>query len=706
LNIIGADGTITNYGVTGITDTSDFNISASGTLTLGSVGNVKIGNASGTVDITNGTVNLNSINGPTGGSIVSIGGNLSAGTLFLGGTAGSNVTIGGTGGTVLIGNTGSRITIGYAGSTAFVNGTLVANNIVTSTATTNMTIGNNITNSTIKIGEFTTGAGASVLLGNTAGTSSNALYGSTVQIGNPNSIVQIGGAGSNIKIGVTGGNVTIGATGTSVIINPGNKGSIEIGTAMRATSSITIGDTSFPTSIYASALTLGGAASNVVVGNTGSQIFIGATGSTAFINGTVLIGASGSGNVVLGQSSTGTTTLNGTTTVTTLDATSQTSGISIGNNSTGGRVQIANGPSFTGIIYIGSASNTRTGAINIGITGSGTVNIGGTNASLNLAGSTIDLNGTTTVATLNSKDPAGAMNVGSNLIGGSLYIANSSSFAGGISIGANSTARAGAINIGTLGTGNINIGNTGITTDILSTNVNIGRNSGGTVQLYGRTNVALDTTTPAYSYLEFGSGVQNSTIDFHNGLYNTDYDSRINSNGGSTGAGKGSLQLVSESLTFTTSNAIFASPITLGSAPTLNTQLGGKTIASFVSGPLTSGAFANSNSFSLPGGTFMIVFLPNFEPGINATATFAQTNYSVSTAINNAGTQFYTINDTKTKLVAAYPTVSTYDSFQHIAIFTLASAQGTLYAGVQFNYTGATGLIASTPGQATIYRIA
>ncbi len=106
----------------------------------------------------------------------------------------------------------------------------------------------------------------------------------------------------------------------------------------------------------------------------------------------------------------------------------------------------------------------------------------------------------------------------------------------------------------------------------------------------------------------------------------------------------------------------------------------------------------------------MIVFLPNFEPGFTATATFAQTKYSVSTAVNAGGTQFYSINDTKTRLMANYPNTDTYDSFQHIAIFTLASAQGTLYASIQFNYTtggsNATGFITSTPGQATIYRIA
>jgi hypothetical protein len=339
LNIIGADGSIANYGNTGINETGNFDISANGTLTLGSTGNVTIGNTNGTVNITNGAVNLNTINGPTGGSILRIGQNLVAGSLFLGGTAGSTVTIGGTGNRIFLGTTGGTA---FVNGTLFSNGDLVANTIKSSDATTAMTIGGNITNSTIKIGQFTTGGAASVHVGNTSGTSSNALYGSSIQIGNPS---------STVNIGVTG---TINVTSSS----------IQIGTGMKS-GSISIGDTSFPTGIFASALTLGGAGSNVVIGSTGSQIYIGATGSTAYINGTVFIGASGSGNVSLGNTALGTTTIN-------------SNAVNIGTGSTGpaGIINLGNVGANTGsTVNIGVGAT----AVNIGTGSTGAVTIGNAN---------------------------------------------------------------------------------------------------------------------------------------------------------------------------------------------------------------------------------------------------------------------------------------------------------------------------------------
>jgi len=97
-----------------------------------------------------------------------------------------------------------------------------------------------------------------------------------------------------------------------------------------------------------------------------------------------LRGATGSGNVTVGQSAAGTTTLRGTTTVTTLDATTATSGLTLGNNSTSGAVTIANGSSFTGNIAIGAGSVSRTGTINIGTGGSGGITIGNATCSVAL----------------------------------------------------------------------------------------------------------------------------------------------------------------------------------------------------------------------------------------------------------------------------------------------------------------------------------
>ena len=99
--------------------------------------------------------------------------------------------------------------------------------------------------------------------------------------------------------------------------------------------------------------------------------------------------------MTLGQASIGTTTLNGTTTlsgttsVTTLNSTSATTAMNIGNNLTGGGIAIANGAGFTGGIAIGAGSLVRTGTINIGTGGSGAITIGNSTAPLTLVGSTI-----------------------------------------------------------------------------------------------------------------------------------------------------------------------------------------------------------------------------------------------------------------------------------------------------------------------------
>jgi len=342
LNIVGADGRITNYGVTGIGATGDFDISTrNGTLTLGSVGNVNIGNASG-------ALNLNNINGPTAGSIVRIGGNLINGSLFIGGTAGSTINIG--------------------------------------------------------------------------------------------------------------------STGTSVVIGPTTTGTIQIGTAMRSGSTISIGDTTFPTGIFASTLTLGGAGSNVVVGSTGSTIKIGNTGSTAYIHGTVFVGASGSGNVTIGNSTTGTTTFNGTVDIKGATITLQN------DNSMGGTINIKNGSSSTGDINIKSGTSSA-----------GNVNI------FNNTGSGGDLNiksNTTAAGTINIANSTGTVpiNINTTTGTGAIVIGNKAAplslFGNNVGINSNVTTSDTINNIGNGSTG---------TTNISSPITNIGTLSLGTTTIYSPT---------------------------------------------------------------------------------------------------------------------------------------------------------------------------------------------------------------------------
>ena len=58
-------------------------------------------------------------------------------------------------------------------------------------------------------------------------------------------------------------------------------------------------------------------------------------------------------------------------------------------------------------------------------------------------------------------------------------------------------------------------------------------------------------------------------------------------------------------------------------------MLGGSSIASFLSGTLSPGAFANSASVTLPAGTYYFTISPNFQPGNSSNATFSNIIYYV-----------------------------------------------------------------------------
>ena len=74
--------------------------------------------------------------------------------------------------------------------------------------------------------------------------------------------------------------------------------------------------------------------------------------------------------------------------------------MSIGGNLTDGLVRIAQGAAFTGNIAIGANSIIRTGTINIGTNGSGTITIGNSNAPLALPGSTTTFSSPLTLGSL------------------------------------------------------------------------------------------------------------------------------------------------------------------------------------------------------------------------------------------------------------------------------------------------------------------
>jgi hypothetical protein len=148
---------------------------------------------------------------------------------------------------------------------------------------------------------------------------------------------------------------------------------------------------------------------------------------------------------------------------------------------------------------------------------------------------------------------------------------------------------------------------------------------------------------------------------------------------------------------------------TLGSAPTLNTQLGGLTLASFVSGPLASGFWANSNSASLPAGTYFVVINPNFVPGASSTVTFTRIVFTISQQINGQGGVYFNFNDTTVKATEVNGTGSSYATIYQTSIIKLIVPE-TIFACVLFDYTkgGAenNAEINLVPGAVAYYRIA
>ena len=139
-------------------------------------------------------------------------------------------------------------------------------------------------------------------------------------------------------------------------------------------------------------------------------------------------------------------------------------------------------------------------------------------------------------------------------------------------------------------------------------------------------------------------------------------------------------------------------------------MLGGLTTASFTNATITPGSYVNSNSFSLPAGTYLFTIRPSFELGSTSSATFSNIFYIISTAINGGGTTYFSLNETNLKIVESNGNGGTYASIYSIGILTLTTAQATLYASVQFNYAvggnNANAIIGTSPGGASFYRIA
>lgn len=114
--------------------------------------------------------------------------------------------------------------------------------------------------------------------------------------------------------------------------------------------------------------------------------------------------------------------------------------------------------------------------------------------------------------------------------------------------------------------------------------------------------------------------------------------------------------------------------------------MGGITTASFVIGTLNPGSYANSNSVTLPNGTYYVIIKPAFQPGNGSSAIFSNIAYYISTAVNGGGVIYFDVNDTNLKITESNGSGGTYATLYQVGIITLVSSQ-TLYASVQINYT-------------------
>lgn len=132
--------------------------------------------------------------------------------------------------------------------------------------------------------------------------------------------------------------------------------------------------------------------------------------------------------------------------------------------------------------------------------------------------------------------------------------------------------------------------------------INIGK-EGASTNLFGYTNLGIVTSGTKKSFIEVGTGDGNAVIDFHSsGLFDTDYDSRIMSSGGTSAGGQGSLQLFAKTISIT-------SPLTLGSIPDTNTQLGYRITLVNNTGYTTSatpGTITSPVNFTLPVGVWLV----------------------------------------------------------------------------------------------------
>ncbi len=397
-------------------------------------------------------------------------------------------------------------------------------------------------------------------------------------------------------------------------------------------------------------------------------------------------------------------------------------GANLGSNLTSGDFNLVNGASLSGNIAFASGSSNRTGTINIGTAGSGAITIGNASAALKLNGSTLSVAESTSTTTINgtvnlAQNGPANLNVGNSVVGTATILSPNIN----VGVAGSTTTISGTVNLAQNGAANLNVGNNVVgTATILSPSVNINSASGGSVNI-GHTASSLTLRASSMdldsrSSLSIGDNMAGGDINivaggsFTGNVYiASGNNSRTGTvNIGTAGGGAITLGNIAAPLTLRGSTTTLSSPLTLGNAPTLASELGGQSVILFNAGNLAPGAWTNSNSTTLPAGRYFVIINPNFQPGNATTVTFSNIDYRISTAINGGGTAYFSLNDTNLKISEINGSPGTYSTLYQIGIIVLATSQ-TLYASVQINYTttGVNGVIVTgTPGAVYYYRFA
>ncbi len=396
---------------------------------------------------------------------------------------------------------------------------------------------------------------------------------------------------------------------------------------------------------------------------------------------TINVGTNGVGGIVnIGNGSTGTVVLRGTTTFGFLNISDPAGGANLGSNLTSGDFNLVNGASLSGNIAFASGSSNRTGTINIGTAGSGAITIGNASAALKLNGSTLSVAESTSTTTINgtvnlAQNGAANLNVGNNVVGTATILSPS-------------------VNINSASGGSVNIGHTASSLTLRASSMDLDSRSSlsiGDNMAGGDINIVAGGSFTGNVYIASGNNSRTGTVNI-----------------GTAGGGAITLGNIAAPLTLRGSTTTLSSPLTLGNAPTLASELGGQSVILFNAGNLAPGAWTNSNSTTLPAGRYFVIINPNFQPGNATTVTFSNIDYRISTAINGGGTAYFSLNDTNLKISEINGSPGTYSTLYQIGIIVLATSQ-TLYASVQINYTttGVNGVIVTgTPGAVYYYRFA